>query len=277
LSSPVSLGPYRVGPGQPLLIIAGLCVLEAEDEALWLARELAARAAARGLPFVFKASFDKANRTSGAAYRGPGLGRGLDMLGRIRAELGIPVLTDIHAPEQAEPAARVVDALQVPAFLCRQTDLLEAAGRTGRPVNLKKGQFLPPGDMAHAAEKVRAAGGAPLVCERGTSFGHGDLVVDMRSLVWLRASGAPVVYDATHSVQRPGAGGRTAGLRDMIAPLARAAVAVGVDGLYLEVHPEPARAPSDADNTLDPEAFGALLDEVVAVRAWRTPAARGPA
>ncbi|HOX46698.1 MAG TPA: 3-deoxy-8-phosphooctulonate synthase [Myxococcota bacterium] len=262
----VDLGPFAVGPGEPLVVFAGLCVLEDEGDAVALARDLRDRCAARGLPFVFKASFDKANRTSLESFRGPGLTRGLAMLRRVRAELGVPVLTDIHAPEQAEAAAEVVDVLQVPAFLCRQTDLLTAAGRTGKPVNLKKGQFLPPGDMRFAAEKVRAAGGRPLVCERGTSFGHGDLVVDLRSLVWLRAAGAPVLYDATHSVQQPGAGGHTGGLREMVAPLARAAVAVGVDGLYLEVHPQPDRAPSDARNTLDPEAFGGLLDQVIALR-----------
>jgi len=266
VSAALDLGPFRVGPGEELVVFAGLCVLEEEAAAVALARELAARAGARGLPLVFKASFDKANRTSLASYRGPGLERGLRALARVRAEVGVPVLTDVHAPEQAGPAAEVVDVLQVPAFLCRQTDLLVAAGRTGKPVNLKRGQFLPPGDMRMAAEKVRSAGGRPLVTERGTTFGHGDLVVDMRCLVWLRAAGAPVLFDATHAAQRPGAGGRTGGLREMVAPLARAAVAVGVDGLYLEVHPDPPRAPSDAENTLDPEAFGVLLDEVVALR-----------
>jgi 2-dehydro-3-deoxyphosphooctonate aldolase (KDO 8-P synthase) len=261
---PVRIGEVEVGGDRKTpVIIAGLCVLEDWDSAVGLARSLAAICAERDLAYVFKASFDKANRTSVNSYRGPGIAGGLDILAAVKAEAHVPVLTDVHLPEQAEQAARVVDALQVPAFLCRQTDLLTACGRTGKPVNIKKGQFMVPDDMAYAVEKVRGAGGSPLVTERGATHGYGDLVVDMRSLVWLRDTSAPVIFDGTHSVQQPGAGGHTGGLREMVAPLTRAAVAVGIDGLYLEVHPDPERARCDGPNCLDLEQFSALMDQVV--------------
>lgn len=260
---PVSIGDVTVGAGGAPVIFAGLCVIDDPGEAVELASRLKAICDPRGLGYVFKASFDKANRTSISSYRGPGLDDGLRTLAVIKAEVSVPVLTDVHTPDQAEVAARVVDALQVPAFLCRQTDLLQACGRTGKPVNVKKGQFMVPADMGFAAEKVRAAGGKPLVTERGATFGYGDLVVDMRSLIWLRDTGCPVIFDGTHSVQQPGAGGLTGGLREMIVPLVRAATAVGVDGLYLEVHPDPDRARCDATNCLTVEGFESLMDQVV--------------
>lgn len=270
MSAPVELGgPVLPGPllgGGKLVVIAGPCVLEDEESAVRLAVDLARRLASRPVHPVFKASFDKANRTSHRSYRGPGVDAGLRMLGAIRRESGLPVLTDIHEPEQAEAAAAVVDVLQVPAFLCRQTDLLTAAARTGKPVNIKKGQFMAPGDMAHAVEKVVTAGGRAMLTERGTSFGYRDLVVDMRSLVWMSRLGVPVIFDGTHSVQQPGSGqGCTGGLREMVAPLVRAAVAVGVDGIYLEIHPDPDRAPSDGPNSLTPAMMESVVDEVVAI------------
>jgi len=278
MSGAVRIGPVPAGPGLPLMVIAGPCVLEDGGGALVLARALAERARAHGVGLVFKASFDKANRTSLQSYRGPGLDAGLRILAGVKSATGLPVLTDIHEPGQAAPAAEVVDALQIPAFLCRQTDLLLAAGRTGKPVNIKKGQFMAPADMRFAADKVRAAGGAPLVTERGTAFGYGDLVVDMRSLIWLRAAQAPVVFDATHSVQQPGSGaGCTGGRREFVLPLARAAVAVGVDGLYLEVHPHPERARCDGENSLDLDLFDRLLSEVKAVRRALESPPPGPA
>ncbi|HTU01955.1 MAG TPA: 3-deoxy-8-phosphooctulonate synthase, partial [Candidatus Sulfotelmatobacter sp.] len=211
--------------------------------------------------------FDKANRTSGAGFRGPGLEAGLKILAAVKARLGAPILSDIHEAWQAAPAAEVLDALQIPAFLCRQTDLLVAAGRTGKPVNVKKGQFLAPEDMAHAVDKIRATGNSQvLLTERGTSFGYHNLIVDMRGLTILRGLGTPVVFDATHSVQLPGgAGSRSGGQRQFVASLTRAAVAVGVDGLFLEVHPDPDRAPSDGPNMLSLEALPGLLSDVVAI------------
>lgn len=263
----VILGTLPVGGGAPLILIAGPCVIEDRSAAIELARELKRVAAARSLSLVFKASFDKANRTSLNSFRGPGLEAGLEILAAVKAEVGLPVLTDIHLPEQAELVARTADVLQVPAFLCRQTDLLVAAGRTGKPVNIKKGQFMAPGEMTFAVEKVRLSGGRPLLTERGTTFGYRDLVVDMRSLVWMRQIGVPVLFDGTHSVQQPGAnGGSSGGFREMIRPLARAAAAVGVDGIYLEVHPRPDQARCDGENSLDLESLGVLLDEVLAIR-----------
>jgi 2-dehydro-3-deoxyphosphooctonate aldolase (KDO 8-P synthase) len=251
-----------------LTVIAGPCVAESLDLCLFLARELSARAAKRGVGYVFKASFDKANRTSVTSYRGPGLEAGLKLLERVKAEVGVPVLTDIHEPEQAARVAGVVDVLQIPAFLCRQTDLIVAAARTGVPTNIKKGQFLAPEDMRHVVKKHREAKGGPVsVTERGASFGYHNLVVDMRGLVTMReATGAPVVFDATHSVQRPSAGdGVTAGDREMAPVLARAAAAVGIDGLFTEVHPEPDKARSDGPNSLSLELFERVLDEVSAI------------
>jgi 2-dehydro-3-deoxyphosphooctonate aldolase (KDO 8-P synthase) len=255
-----------------LTLIAGPCVIESVSLCLELGHALRELADRRGLPFIFKASFDKANRTSLASFRGPGLDAGLHTLARVREECRVPVLTDIHLPEQAAPAAAVVDVLQIPAFLCRQTDLLVAAARTGRPTNIKKGQFLAPEDMRHAVQKFRDSGGASVsVTERGTSFGYHNLVVDMRSLVLLaRATDAAVVFDATHSVQRPAAGdGVTTGDRELAPVLARAAAAVGVDGLFCEVHPEPERALSDGPNALTLPLLDSLLAQVIAIDAAR--------
>ncbi|MEX2263266.1 MAG: 3-deoxy-8-phosphooctulonate synthase [Bryobacteraceae bacterium] len=231
----------------PAALIAGPCVIESGEHAIWLAREIAKRAG----PFVFKASFDKANRTSLSGYRGPGLREGLRVLAEVR-KLGCPVLTDIHEPAQAGPAAEVADILQIPAFLCRQTDLLLEAGRTGKIVNLKKGQFVAPHDFRHAADKVASTGNSRLMLtERGSSFGYNNLVVDMRSLPILRSFGWPVLFDATHSVQLPGgAGAASGGQPEFIEILARAAVAAGIDGLFVEVHEAPERALSDGANAL---------------------------
>jgi len=255
-----SRGEERIifGSGGKLALIAGPCVIESEEHVHFLAREIRRRVGA----FVFKASFDKANRTSGSSYRGPGLKEGLRILAGLKAE-GYAVLTDIHEPAQAAPAAEAVDILQIPAFLCRQTDLLMEAGRTGRIVNIKKGQFLPPEDMRFAAEKVASTGNEKiLLTERGTSFGYRNLVVDMRGLQAMRSFGWPVIYDATHSVQLPGgAGAASGGQPEFIGALARAAVAVGVSGIFVEVHEAPERALSDGANSLRLE----LLEEF-----WKT-------
>jgi 2-dehydro-3-deoxyphosphooctonate aldolase (KDO 8-P synthase) len=265
----VEIGSIRVGAGHPLVLIAGPCVIESEEHAADLAGALATIAARRGVPFVFKASYDKANRTAAGSFRGPGLDEGLRILARIRADIGVPVLTDIHEAHQAERAAEAADVLQIPAFLCRQTDLLVAAARTGRPVNIKKGQFLAPLDMRHAIGKVTGSGNSQvLVTERGTSFGYNNLVVDMRSLPMLRELGFPVIFDVTHSLQLPGAGdGVTAGLAQYIEPLASAGVAAGVDGVFLEVHEEPSRARSDAQNALRLDALDALLARLLSIDA----------
>jgi 2-dehydro-3-deoxyphosphooctonate aldolase (KDO 8-P synthase) len=263
----VRIGDLRIGGGAPLLLIAGPCVIESREHTRRLAGALAEVASDLGLPFVFKASFDKANRSSVSSYRGPGFEEGLSILGEVREETGAPVLSDIHAPEQAVPAAEALDVLQVPAFLSRQTDLLVAAGETGRPVNVKKGQFLAPGDMRHAVAKVESTGNrAVILTERGTSFGYHELVSDMRSLPQLRALGVPVVYDATHSVQRPGAGGEVSGGdRTMVPVLARAAVAAGVDGLFLEVHDRPDEALSDGPNMVPLDELRPLLETCLAI------------
>jgi 2-dehydro-3-deoxyphosphooctonate aldolase (KDO 8-P synthase) len=254
--------------GQRLLVIAGPCVIE--DEAMTLAtagklREIAAR---WPIQLVFKASFDKANRTSVDSYRGPGLEEGLRILRRVRDLTGLPVTTDIHEASQAAPAAEVCDLLQIPAFLARQTDLLLAAARTGRPVNVKKGQFMAPGDMKHVIAKLEAGGcHHVLVTERGTFFGYGRLVNDMGAIPQMQSLGVPVVFDATHSVQQPGGlGSASGGNRQMVDPLARAATAVGADGLFFETHPEPDTAPSDGPNMIPLNEFGELLSRVVAIR-----------
>jgi 2-dehydro-3-deoxyphosphooctonate aldolase (KDO 8-P synthase) len=249
---PVRIGPFSVGGGQPLAFILGPCVIESASHALDTAaavREIAARC---GVPVVFKASYDKANRTSIASFRGPGLDAGLRILADVRARTGMPILTDIHEPAQAAVAAGVVDVLQIPAFLSRQTDLIVAAARTGKVVNVKKGQFLAPRDMRHVISKITGEGNeSVLVTERGVSFGYNDLVVDMRALPMLRELGYPVVFDVTHSLQLPGAGnGVTAGLAQYIEPLASAGVAAGVDMVFMEVHAEPSQAKSDAANAL---------------------------
>ena len=252
--------PADFGPGKPLGIIAGPCVIESEEHVFFLAREIRRIAG----EFVFKASFDKANRSSVSSYRGPGLDEGLRILGALRRE-GFQVLTDIHETWQAERAAEAVDILQIPAFLCRQTDLLVAAARTGKTVNIKKGQFVAPGDMRHAVDKVRSAGNDNvLVTERGSTFGYNNLVVDMRGLVMMRDLGVPVIFDATHSVQLPGAAGAASGGQpQFIEPLASAAVATGaVDGVFVEVHEEPSRALSDGANALRLDRLAPLLSRL---------------
>jgi 2-dehydro-3-deoxyphosphooctonate aldolase (KDO 8-P synthase) len=242
----------KIGADQPLLLIGGPCVLESEDLAREVAGELKRITARLGMNFIFKASFDKANRTSLSSFRGPGLQEGLRALGRVREEFAVPVISDIHESAQIPAAAEVLDILQIPAFLCRQTDLLLAAGRSGKPVNLKKGQFMSPWDMAHAVDKFKSTGNRGLLLtERGFALGYNNLVVDMRSLPVMRALGCPVIYDATHSVQLPGgAGGRSGGQREFIPPLARAAVAAGIDGIFMEVHPEPDKALCDGPNSM---------------------------
>jgi len=249
---PVSIGPFSIGGGHPLAFIVGPCVIESPAHAMELAGAIRDIAKRCGVPVVFKASYDKANRTSRTSFRGPGLDAGLKTLADVRARTGLPVLTDIHEPEQAAPAAAVVDILQIPAFLSRQTDLLVAAARTGKPVNVKKGQFLAPKDMRHVIAKITGEGNeSVLVTERGVSFGYNNLVVDMRTFPMLRELGYPVIFDVTHSLQLPGAGdGVTAGLAEYIEPMASAGVAAGVDAVFMEVHEEPSRAKSDAANAL---------------------------
>jgi 2-dehydro-3-deoxyphosphooctonate aldolase (KDO 8-P synthase) len=251
------------------VFIGGPCVIESARHAGDLAAELAALSARLHVPFIFKASYDKANRTSGGSFRGPGLREGLRILAAIKAQVLVPVLTDIHEPSQAAAAADVADVLQIPAFLCRQTDLLVAAARTGRIVNIKKGQFLAPDDVRHAVAKVVDAGNPRvMVTERGTSFGYHNLVVDMRAFPMMRQEGLPVVFDVTHSLQLPGAGdGVTAGLAQYIEPLARAGVAAGVDGVFLEVHDDPSRARSDAQNALRLDHVEPLLRRLMALDA----------
>jgi len=265
--SPVQLGAITIGGGSPFVLIAGPCVIESEGQASDLAGELASITRRLRVPFVFKASYDKANRTSGASFRGPGLDEGLRVLAAIKSRHGVPILTDIHEPAQAAAAADVADILQIPAFLCRQTDLLVAAAATGRVVNIKKGQFLAPDDMKHAVAKVVDAGNPRvIVTERGTTFGYHNLVVDMRAFPMMREQGVPVVFDVTHSLQLPGGGdGVTAGQAEYIEPLASAGVAAGVDGVFLEVHPDPPRAKSDAQNALRLDALEPLLHRLMAI------------
>jgi 2-dehydro-3-deoxyphosphooctonate aldolase (KDO 8-P synthase) len=249
---PVTIGSTTIGDGHPLALIGGPCVIEGEAHALMLADEIAGIAKRCGVPYIFKASYDKANRTSLASFRGPGLTEGLRILRLVKERVGVPILTDVHEPAQAAAAAEVADVLQIPAFLVRQTDLVVAAGKTGRAINLKKAQFLAPRDMKHAIDKVRSTGNPRVfVTERGTSFGYHDLVVDMRAFPILRELGHPVVFDVTHSLQLPGGGdGVTAGLAQYIEPLACAGVGAGADGVFLEIHDHPAAARSDAQNAL---------------------------
>lgn len=262
------IGPYDVGDGSPLLLICGPDVVEGEEITLRAARAIKEIAATHGVPLVFKCSFDKANRTSINSFRGPGLEEGLRVLAKVKQQTGLPVLTDVHVPEQAARVAEVADVLQVPAFLCRQTDLLVACAKTGRSINIKKGQFVAPRDMRHAVGKVRESGNPQvMLTERGSSFGYNNLVVDMRSLPLMRALGVPVCFDATHSVQLPSASGETTGgERGFVRPLARAAVAIGVDALFLEVHENPAEALCDGPNSLDFAELDKLLGEVNAIR-----------
>jgi 2-dehydro-3-deoxyphosphooctonate aldolase (KDO 8-P synthase) len=258
---PVPIGSFAVGGGNPIALIAGPCVIESPGHAVDLALALKGIAARCDTPLVFKASYDKANRTSGRSFRGPGLESGLRTLADVKAQTGLPILTDIHEPSHAEPVASVADVIQIPAFLSRQTDLIVAAARTGKVVNVKKGQFLAPRDMRHVVAKIAAEGNESiLVTERGVSFGYNNLVVDMRAFPMLRELGYPVVFDVTHSLQLPGAGdGVTAGLAEYIEPLASAGVAAGVDAVFMEVHEEPSRAKSDAANALRLDTLEALL------------------
>jgi len=265
---PVRVGPHTLGDGG-LTLIVGPCVIESPSHALWLAQQIKAIGERCGAGIVFKASFDKANRTSASSFRGPGLDEGLRVLAEVKAATGLPLLTDIHEPAQAAPAAAVVDVLQIPAFLSRQTDLLVAAARTGRVVNIKKGQFLAPNDMRHAIAKVTGAGNANvLVTERGVSFGYNNLIVDMKAFPMLRELGWPVVFDVTHSLQLPGAGdGITGGLAQYIEPLAAAGVAAGADAVFMEVHEEPARAKSDAANALRLDLLEPLVRKLLRIHA----------
>jgi 2-dehydro-3-deoxyphosphooctonate aldolase (KDO 8-P synthase) len=270
----VAIGPVRVGPGQPLTLIGGPCAIESEKHALQTAERLAAIAANHKVPFVYKSSYDKANRSSVRGYRGPGLREGLRILGKVKRTVGVPVLSDVHDVAEVGPAAEVLDVLQIPAFLCRQTDLVLAAARSGRPVNVKKGQFLAPEDMQNVVDKILSTGNrAILLTERGTSFGYHNLVVDMRGLAVMRELGFPVVFDATHSVQLPGgAGDRSGGERRFVPVLARAAVAVGIDALFMEMHEDPdrtladGRPLSDGPNMLRIDDLPRLLDELAAIR-----------
>ncbi len=276
-SREISVGPLRVGGKQPLFLIAGPCVIESEAHCTMMAERLAQIAAERKIPLIFKASYDKANRSSLSSYRGPGLVEGLRILRKIKEGFGLPILSDVHEPAQVALAAEVCDVLQVPAFLSRQTDLLVAAGKSGRVVNLKKGQFLSPWEMANAVEKVASTGNdRVLVTERGTTFGYQNLVVDMRSFPILRKLGCPVVFDVTHSVQLPGGEGTSSGGQpEFIEPLARAGTAVGVDGLFLEVHDNPPKALSDGSNALPLEQLSGLLERLTRiaalVRGWSMP------
>jgi 2-dehydro-3-deoxyphosphooctonate aldolase (KDO 8-P synthase) len=265
----VQVGDIAIGGGSPMALVAGPCVIESEAHARSIAGALAEITRRLSVPFIFKASFDKANRTSGKSFRGPGLAEGLRVLAAIKASTGVAILTDIHEPAQAAAAADVADILQIPAFLCRQTDLLVAAARTGRAVNIKKGQFLAPDDVRHAVAKVVDAGNPRVfVTERGTSFGYHNLVVDMRAFPMIREMGVPVVFDVTHSLQLPGGGdGVTSGQAEYIEPLASAGVGAGVDGVFLEVHDEPRLAKSDAQNALRLDALEPLLRKLTAIDA----------
>jgi len=270
----ISLGSLRLGGGNPLFLIAGPCVIESEAHARIMAERVAKIAGDAGVPYIFKASYDKANRSSGKAFRGPGMAEGLRILGKIKTDLGVPILTDIHDASQAAQAAEVVDVLQIPAFLARQTDLLLAAAKTGRIVNVKKAQFLSPWDMGNVAEKISASGNEKIILtERGASFGYNNLVVDMRSFPVLKKFGYPVVYDVTHSVQLPGGQGHASGGQpEFIEPLARAGVAAGVDGIFLETHDNPAAALSDGPNALPlaqlPVLLARLKELSQVVRRW---------
>ncbi|HEY1103628.1 MAG TPA: 3-deoxy-8-phosphooctulonate synthase [Burkholderiaceae bacterium] len=264
---------FDVGLDRPFFLIAGPCVIESEQLQMDTAGALQEITASLGIPFIFKSSFDKANRTSGTSFRGPGRDKGLEILATVKAKLGLPVLTDVHTEDDITEAAKVVDVLQTPAFLCRQTDFIRAVAQSGKPVNIKKGQFLAPHEMKNVIDKARAAArekGLPddvfMACERGASFGYNNLVSDMRSLSIMRESGAPVVFDATHSVQLPGGQGTSSGgQREMVPVLSRAAVAVGVAGLFMETHPDPAKALSDGPNAVPLKHMRALLETLLAL------------
>jgi 2-dehydro-3-deoxyphosphooctonate aldolase (KDO 8-P synthase) len=264
---PVTIGSITIGAGHPLALIGGPCAIEGESFMLDVAFRLRDIAAKAAVPFIFKSSYDKANRTSIHSYRGPGLQKGLEILQKIKDVVGVPILSDVHAVEEVEPATSVLDVIQIPAFLCRQTDLVVAAARTGKPVNVKKGQFLAPWDTKNIVEKVRSVGNDQvLLTERGASFGYNNLVADMRSLVIMRSFEVPVVFDATHSVQLPGgAGTASSGQREFVPHLARAAVATGCDALFMEIHPDPDQAPSDGPNMLRLEDLPALLAQIIQI------------
>jgi 2-dehydro-3-deoxyphosphooctonate aldolase (KDO 8-P synthase) len=271
----MNLCGFEVGLKRPFFLIAGPCVIESEQLQMETAGSLQEITASLGIPFIFKSSFDKANRSSGSTFRGPGIDQGLEILAKVKRELHLPVLTDIHSENQIVQVASVVDVLQTPAFLCRQTDFIRAVAQSGLPVNIKKGQFLAPGDMKNVIDKARAAAREKglsednfMACERGVSFGYNNLVSDMRALAIMRETGAPVVFDATHSVQLPGGLGQmSGGQREMVPVLARAAVAVGVAGLFLETHPDPAKALSDGPNAVPLKHMRALLETLVALDA----------
>jgi 2-dehydro-3-deoxyphosphooctonate aldolase (KDO 8-P synthase) len=263
----IDLGKFKAGAGHRPFLIAGPCVIESEQLVLETAARIAEITKALGIPYVFKSSFDKANRTSIQSFRGPGIEKGLAVLEKVKDQLGIPVLTDVHTEEQATEAGKVVDVLQIPAFLCRQTDLLIAAAKTGKAVNVKKGQFLSPQEMGHAVKKIEECGNRRIILtERGSSFGYNNLVVDMRSFPILRSFGYPVVFDATHSVQLPGGGGtKSSGQREFVEPLACAAAGAGVDGFFMEVHPNPDEALSDGPNMVPLHQLKALLERVMRI------------
>ncbi|MFH1022977.1 MAG: 3-deoxy-8-phosphooctulonate synthase [Planctomycetota bacterium] len=264
----VTIGPHRIVPGKTFFVIAGPCVVESPALCREVAGTLAAATRRLGIPLIFKASYDKANRTSAGSFRGPGLAKGLSILADIRRKFGIPVTTDVHQPSEVTAVARVADLLQIPAFLCRQTDLLVAAGKSGKPVNIKKGQFLAPWDMAGAVKKVEKTGNRNiLLTERGTTFGYNNLVSDMRSIPLLAEFGYPVVYDGTHSVQKPGGlGERSGGDRSLAPVLMKAAVAAGADGIFFETHPDPDRAKSDGPNMIPLDEAADLLAMLVEIR-----------
>jgi 2-dehydro-3-deoxyphosphooctonate aldolase (KDO 8-P synthase) len=263
----VTIGSLKVGAAHPHFLIAGPCVIESERLVLETAHHIAEIARALDIPYIFKSSYDKANRTSISSFRGPGIKEGLAILKKVTTQVGVPVLTDVHSVEEAAQAGEAVDVLQIPAFLCRQTDLLVAAAKTGRVVNVKKGQFLSPGEMANVVAKLEESGTRRiLLTERGSSFGYNNLVVDMRALPIMRKFGYPVVFDATHSVQLPGGGGtKSSGQREFVAPLACAAAAAGCDGFFMEVHPDPDHAPSDGPNMVPLHDLKTLLERVLRI------------
>jgi 2-dehydro-3-deoxyphosphooctonate aldolase (KDO 8-P synthase) len=261
------VGPYKVGPGHPLLLLAGPCVIESEDLCLAVARRLVEIGKTTGVNIVFKASFDKANRSSIESFRGPGLEQGLEVLAKVKQQTGLPLVTDIHEPHQAGPVGEIVDLIQIPAFLCRQTDLLVAAAKTGKAVNAKKGQFLAPWDMKHVVHKLREGGAKDiLLTDRGTMFGYNNLITDVRAIPLMQDLGVPVLFDATHSAQVPGGDGKTSGGdRAMVPYLARAAMGAGCDGFFMEVHPDPDKALSDGKNTLRLDDLERLLRQLTAI------------
>tara|TARA_Y100000588_G_scaffold343991_1_gene389854 strand:- start:909 stop:1718 length:810 start_codon:yes stop_codon:yes gene_type:complete len=265
----VNVGEICIGRGAPFVLIGGPCVIESESHTLSIATAIAEITQELAIPFIFKASFDKANRTSSQSFRGPGLESGLSILATVKSALGLPILTDVHETHQVTAVAEVADILQIPAFLSRQTDLLRSAGHSGKAVNLKKGQFLAPSDMQHAINKVTETGNSQvIVTERGVSFGYHNLVVDFRSFLQLKSLGAPVVFDVTHSLQRPGGGnGVTTGNAEYIEPLAAAGIATGIDGIFLEIHEDPTNAKSDAQNSLRLDRLKPLLERLVRVEA----------